>query len=102
MKTMLLATAVGLSLVASAVACAPGSDTPAANTFFTELPGVAAQAQVPNAPMYAEHGQTQTRQAQNGQGVRGYCVYGTQSGRGTWLFAPTSNAALTANPKRKL
>ena len=63
-----------------------------ANTFFTELPVVVAQAQVPNAPMYAQNGQqnrqAQTQQAQNGQAAHGYGVYSTQSNHGTWLFAP--------------
>jgi hypothetical protein len=47
-----------------------------ANTLFTELPGVVAQAPVQNAPSVAT--------AQNGQ----VHVYSTQSSRGTWLFAP--------------
>ena len=61
MKTMLLAGATLLSLSAG-VAYADGGDGPAANTFFTELPGVVAQAEVPNAPTYAQNGQ-QNRQA---------------------------------------
>jgi hypothetical protein len=83
---MLLAAAAALSLgVCSAYA--DGGDGPAANTFFTELPGVVAQAQVPNAPVYAQRGQA-TQQAQNGQGVRAYV---TQSSHRTWLFAPNAN-----------
>jgi hypothetical protein len=54
-----------------------------------ELPGVVAQAQVPNAPVYVQNGQTQ--QAQSGQAAHGYGVYVTQSSHGTWLFAPNSN-----------
>jgi hypothetical protein len=88
MKTMLLAAAAVLSLGVGS-AYADGGDTPAANTFFTELPGVVAQAQVPNAPAYAQNGQAQTQQAQNGQGVH---TYVTQSSHGTWLFAPNPNA----------
>ena len=61
MKTMLLAAAAALSLGVGS-AYADGGDGPAANTFFTELPGVVAQAQVPNAPTYAQNGQ-QNRQA---------------------------------------
>ncbi len=83
MKTMLLAAAAALSLgVASAYA--DGGDGAIANTYFTEL----AQAQVPNAPVYAQNGQGQSQQAQNGQGVHDYA---TQSNRGTWLFAPNGN-----------
>jgi hypothetical protein len=44
---------------------------------------------VPNAPAYAQNGQAQTQQAQNGQGVH---TYVTQSSHGTWLFAPNPNA----------
>jgi hypothetical protein len=87
MKTMLLAAAAGLSLVASTAAYAGDGEGPAANTRFTELPGVVAQAQVPNAPVYAQNGQA-TQQAQNRQGTH---VYVTQSGHGTWLFAPNAN-----------
>ena len=56
MKTMLLAAAAALSLGVGS-AYADGGDGPAANTQFTELPGVVAQAQVPNAPVYAQNGQ---------------------------------------------
>ena len=77
MKTMLLAAAAALSLGVGS-AYADGGDGPAANTFFTELPGVVAQAQVPNAPAYA----------QNGQGVH---TFVTQSSHDTWLFAPDPN-----------
>ena len=96
MKTMLIAGATLLSLSAS-VAYADGGDGPAANTFFTELPGVVAQADVPNAPTYAENGQQnrqtqQAQQAQSGQAAHGYGVYSTQSNHGTWLFPPNGNA----------
>ena len=95
MRTMLLAAAAALSLGVGS-AYADGGDTTATNTFFTELPGVVAQADVPNAPTYAQNGQqnrqTQTQQARNGQAAHGYGVYSTQSSRGTWLFAPTGNA----------
>ena len=83
MRTMLIAAAAGLSLAASTAAYADGGDGPAANSFFTELPGVVAQADVPNASAYA-----QNRQAQNGQGVH---VYVSRSNQGTWLFAPNGN-----------
>ena len=54
---MLLAAAAGLSLAASTAAYADGGDGPAANTLFTELPGVVAQADVPNASTYAQNRQ---------------------------------------------
>jgi hypothetical protein len=79
MKTMLLAAAAALSLGVGS-AYADGGDGPAANTFFTELPGVVAQAQVPNAPTYAQNGQQNRQaQAQSGQAAHGYGVYSTQS-----------------------
>ena len=83
MRTMLLAAAAGLSLAASTAAYADGGDGPAANSFFTELPGAVAQADVPNASAYA-----QQMQAQTGQGVH---VYVSRSNQGTWLFAPNGN-----------
>ncbi len=88
MKTMLLAAAAALSLGVGS-AYADGGDGAIANTFFTELPGVVAQAQVPNAPVYAQSGQAQSQQAQNGQAVQ---TYVTQSSHGTWLFAPNGNS----------
>ncbi len=87
MKTMLLAAAAALSLGVGS-AYADGGDGAIANTYFTELPGVVAQAQVPNTPVYAQSGQAQSQQAQNGQGVHAYV---TQSSHGTWLFAPDPN-----------
>ena len=88
MKTMLLAASAGLSLVASTAAYAGDGDGPAANTFFTQLLDVVAQADVPNASAYAKNRPAQTQQAQNGQGVHAYV---TQSSRGTWLFPANSN-----------
>jgi hypothetical protein len=87
MKTMLLAAAAALSIGVGS-AYADGGDGAIANTYFTELPGVVAQAQVPDAPVYAQSGQAQSQQAQNGQGVHAYV---TQSSHGTWLFAPDPN-----------
>ena len=75
MRKMFLAAAAGLSLAASTAAYAGEGDGPATNTFFTQLPGVVAQADVPNASAYAQNRQVQPQQAQNGQGV-----YATQSG----------------------
>jgi hypothetical protein len=74
MKTLMLAAAAALSLSAGVAYANEGG--PVANTFFTELPGVVAQAPVQNVPSVAT--------AQNGQ----VHVYSTQSSRGTWLFAP--------------
>ena len=78
MRTMLLAAAAGLSLAASTAAYADSGDGPAANSFFTELPGVVAQADVPNATAYAQNRQALPQQAQNG----------SQSTHGPWLFPP--------------
>ena len=90
MKTMLLAAAAALSLGVGS-AYADGGDGTIANTQFTELPGVVAQAQVPNAPVYAQNRPAQTQEAQNGQGAHGYGIYSTQSSHGTWLFPPNAN-----------
>ena len=53
MKTMMLAAAAVLTLGMSA-AFAEGGDGPIANTQFTELPGVVAQAQTDNSSAYAQ------------------------------------------------
>jgi hypothetical protein len=89
MKTMIIAAAAALSLAAGS-AYADGGDV-AANTQFTELPGVIAQAQVPNAPVYAQGGQA-TQQAQNGQEA-----HSTPSGHGPWLFPPLNKYLSGAN-----
>ncbi len=78
MRTMMIAAAAVLSLSAG-VAYADGGDSAAANTYFTQLPGVVAQAQV-QSPAVAT--------AQNGQAVRDYVA---NSNHGTWLFAPNGN-----------
>jgi hypothetical protein len=62
----------GLRMLDLFAAYADGGDGPAANTLFTELPGVVAQADVPNASAYAQNRQVQPQQAQNGQGVQVY------------------------------
>src|ERR1700733_8266180 len=102
MKIMLRAAIEALSIASIGPALADGGDGPEANTFFPELPGVVAQADVPNAPTYAQNGQqnrqAQTQQAQNGQAAHGYGVYSTQSSRGTWLFPPTGNAVANSYP----
>ena len=88
MRTMLLAAAAGLSLAASTAAYADGGQSTEPNSLFTQLPGVIAQADVPNASASAQNRQVQPQQAQNGQGVH---VYATQSSRGTWLFQANPN-----------
>jgi hypothetical protein len=77
MKTMLLAAAAALSLGVSAAYADGGQGTPP-NTYFTELPGVIAQA--PAQPAVAT--------ARNGQAIG---TYVTNSNHGTWLFAPNQN-----------
>jgi len=79
MKTMFLAAAAALSLGVGAAYAGEG-DGAVANTYFTSLPGVVAQAPAQNAPSVAT--------AQNGQAVHSYV---TQSSHGTWLFAPNGN-----------
>lgn len=80
MKLLLRAAVSVFSMgIASAYANEGG---PAANTLFTDIPGVIAQAPVQNAPAFAT--------AQSGQAVQ---TYATQSGRGTWLFPPSLNGA---------
>jgi hypothetical protein len=73
MKTMILAAAAMLSIgTGSAFAASEGGSS--ADTFFTELPGVMAQAPVQNAPAVAT--------ARNGQAVQ---TYVTRSSQGTWF-----------------
>jgi hypothetical protein len=79
MKTMLLTAAAALSFGVSA-AYADGGQGTLPNTYFTELPGVIAQAPVQNAPAVAT--------ARNGQAIG---TYVTNSNHGTWLFAPNQN-----------
>ncbi|MEJ0015191.1 MAG: hypothetical protein WDN25_01255 [Acetobacteraceae bacterium] len=75
MKSMIFA-AAALALTAGAAFANEGG--PEANTEFTEIPGVVAQAPVQNAPAVAT--------AQNGQAVH---TYVSRSNQGTWIFAPT-------------
>jgi hypothetical protein len=76
MKTMFLAAAAALSL-GIGTAYAGDGDGAAANTRFTQIPGVVAQAPAQNVPSIAT--------AQNGQLIAAYV---TGSTRGTWLFPP--------------
>jgi hypothetical protein len=75
MKTTLLAAAAALSLGAGA-AYADGDQGTVPNTFFTELPGVVAQAPGQNVPGSVP--------GQNGQPGQTY----SQSAHGPWLFPP--------------
>ncbi len=74
MKTMILAAAALTLSMGAAFADSEGGAE--ANTLFTEIPGVVAQAPVQNSAVVT---------AQHGQPVQ---VYATQSNHGTWLFAP--------------
>jgi hypothetical protein len=74
MKTTILAAATMLSLGIGSAYAGDG-DVPQADTFFTELPGVIAQAPVQQAPLVAT--------AQVGQATQAYVA---NSNRGTWLF----------------
>ena len=81
MRIMLRAAIAALSFGSIGPAMAPqGDGGTVANTLFTELPRVVAEAPVENAPAVAT--------AQNGQAVQTYI---TQLSRGTWLFVPNPN-----------
>jgi hypothetical protein len=78
MKTMMLAAAAVLSFGVGSAFAGEGDGT-VANTFFTELPGVVAQApsqQVPSAV------------ARNQTGGAPTAAFITNHSSGTWLFAP--------------
>jgi hypothetical protein len=92
MKIMLRAAIAALSIASIGPAMADGGEGTVANTQFTELSGVVAQAQVPNAPIYAQDGQATQQQAKNGPGA-----HSTQSGHGPWLFPPLSKYFPGAN-----
>ena len=79
MRTMIIAAGAALSLSAGAAYADQGEGT-VANTFFTELPRVVAQAPAQQEPAVAT--------AQNGQVVHAYVA---NSGHGTWLFPPNEN-----------
>jgi hypothetical protein len=72
MKTMLLGAAAAFSVGVGSAYASETSDIP--NTFFTELPGVIAQAPAQNIPSVAT--------AQSGEATH---VYVTSSSHGTWL-----------------
>jgi hypothetical protein len=72
MKIILRAAMAAISIGTIGSAYADGGDGPVANTQFTEIPGVIAQAPAQSAPPVAT--------AQYGQGVH---VYVTHSGQGS-------------------
>ena len=78
MKTMMLAAAAALTLGMGAAFANEGAIE--ANTQFTQIPGVLAQAPVQSVAPVAT--------AQNGQVVKAYV---TSANRGTYLFAPHEN-----------
>jgi len=75
MKTMLLAAATVLSLGTIGSAYADGGEGVVANTQFTQIPGVVAEAPVHNVPPVAT---AQTAQA-------------AQSSNRTWIYPPIQN-----------
>jgi hypothetical protein len=80
MRTIMLATAAVLSLGVGSAFAGDG-DVPAANTYFTELPGVIAQAPVQQAP---------TAVARNQVGAPTAAFVANQS-TGTWLSNGTGS-----------
>jgi hypothetical protein len=82
MRTLILATAAVLSLGAGAAYAGDGDGT-AANTFFTQLPGVIAQAPVQQAPSAVARNQA--------GGGSPTAAFVTTQHSGTWLFPPNPN-----------
>lgn len=83
MRTMIFATAAVLALGAGSAFAGEGEGTQA-NTLFTEIPGVVAQAPVQQpVPSAVAHNQT--------NGAPPVAAFVTNSNRGTWLFAPNPN-----------
>jgi hypothetical protein len=76
MKITVRAAMVAISIASISPAFAGDGDGQVANTYFTQLPGVIAQAPAPQAPSVAT--------AQNGHVL----TYAANSSRGTWLFPP--------------
>ena len=79
MKTMIFATAVVLGIGIGSAYAGEGEGA-IANSRFTSIPGVVAQAPAQSASAVAT--------AQNGQVVQAYV---TRSNGGTWLFPPNEN-----------
>jgi hypothetical protein len=77
MKFMLRAAIAAVRIGTIGSAYAGEGEGIAANTSFTEIPGVVAQAPAQNAPL--------TATAQNGQAME---TYVSGSNRTTWMFPP--------------
>lgn len=86
MRTIILASAAVLALGAGAAYAGDGEGVQP-NTFFTELPGVIAQAPVAQVP-------SSVAQAQQPAGAP-TAAFVTSHNSGTWLFAPNGNAGAT-------
>lgn len=78
MKIVIRAAIAALSF--ASIGSAIADEGVIANTRFTQLPGVVAEAPAQNAPVVAT--------AQSGQAVQAYV---TKSSRATWLYAPNGN-----------
>ena len=87
MKTIVLATAAVLALGAGSVFAGDG-DIPQAETFFTQLPGVIAQAPVQQAPSAV---------ARNQVGGAPTAAFVTGHSRGTWLYGSGGGSHEGAN-----
>jgi hypothetical protein len=81
MRIMLRAAMAALSIASIGSAYADGGDGVVANTEFTEIPGVVAQAPVQSAPLVAT--------AQDGQADQ---TYESHANRTTWLFPPVGKS----------
>jgi hypothetical protein len=77
MKILIRAAIAAVSIASIGSAYAGDGEGPVANTQFTEIPRVIAQAPVQHAPVFAN--------AQNGPAVHAYVA---RSSHGTWLFPP--------------
>ena len=77
MKIMLRAALAAISIGSISPAFAESEGGTVANSYFTSLPGVVAQAPEQNAPAPSA--------GQNGQSVGAYVA---NSSHGTWLFPP--------------
>ena len=87
MKTMILAAVAALSLASTAAFANEGG--PEANTLFTEIPGVIAQAPVQQ--------QVPSAYAANHQAGAATGAYVTNDSSGTWVFPPNPYAGGGAN-----
>ena len=81
MRIMLRAAMAALSIASIGSAYADGGDGVVANTEFTEIPGVVAQAPAQSAPLVAA--------TQDGQADQ---TYESHANRTTWLFPPVGKS----------